>query len=285
MFAIKPRYTPLLALILLSGLLISPRAYADHRPLTFGFIPSRSAITLFKHYAPLRDYLSQQLKHSVILETAADYPTFILNTKKRKYDFVLTAPHFALLAIDSGKYDAPVTYTKALMADILVLNNSKLTHVNQLAGKKVSTPPQSAIISMAGKHLLNQHGLSGSRAPQYVVTQTHNASIHAMLAGDSVAAVVSFNITRQFLKKHAPIRKIATTGALPGMAFLVARDLPKQLRVSFASALVEMSNKPRGKAALDKMGYPGYRKTKANEFEAARPFLNMYQGSSTTSRD
>lgn len=279
MFLAKPRNIALLMLVLLSPF-SDLAAQTESKPLIFGFLPSRSPVTLFKHYKPLRVYLSQQLNRPVVLETAPDYPTFLLNTKNRQYDFVLTAPHFALLAIDSGKYTAPVTYTKALMADILVPQNSPISHIRQLAGKKVSLPPASAIISMAGKHFLSQHGLTASNAPQYVVTQSHNASLHAMLAGDTVAAIVSDNITHQFQKKNASIRKLATTGSLPGIALLVARDLPKQLRVSFTRSLIQMRDTRDGKAALEKMGYPGYRKAKANEFEAARPYLNMHNGSS-----
>lgn len=279
MFLTKPRNIALLILVLLSPF-SNPAAQTGTKPLIFGLLPSRSPVTLFKHYKPLRVYLSQQLNHPVVLETAPDYPTFLLNTKNRQYDFVLTAPHFALLAIDSGKYTIQVTYTKALMADILVPKNSPISRIRQLAGKKVSLPPASAIISMAGKHFLRQHGLTAANAPQYVVTQSHNASLHAMLAGDTVATIVSDNITHQFQKKNAPIRKLATSGNLPGMALLVARDLPKQLRVSFTRSLIQMRDTRDGKAALEKMGYPGYRKAKTNEFEAARPYLNMYKGSS-----
>ena len=282
MFQIKPRSHALLLLIVLLKPCLSLAAAqpAEPRPLSFGFLPSRSAVTLFRQYAPLRDYLSQQLKQPVVLQTAPDYPTFLRRTQNRQYDFVLTAPHFALLAIDSGQYIAEVTYTKALMASILVLKNSSVSRLQQLAGKKVSVPPDRAIITLAGKHFLNQHGLTASNTPQYVVTHSHNASIHAMLAGDTLAAIASFNISQQFLKKNTSIKKLTTIGNLPGMALLVARDLPKQLRVSFTNSLTHMHNTHDGKAALKKMGYLGYRKVRSNEFEAARAYLKMYNGSS-----
>ena len=170
MFKIKPRYACFLSLF---ALLLPLNGFASHeeKPLIFGFLPSRSPVTLIKHYSPLRDYLVKHLHHDVVLETAADYPTFLQYTKNRKYDFVLTAPHFALLASDSGKYTAALTYTKALMADILVPANSPITQLQQLAGKRIATPPESAIISMAGAHLLEQHGLTDTRAPLYVATQ------------------------------------------------------------------------------------------------------------------
>lgn len=258
--------------------------YSGSKALVFGFLPSRSPVTLFRQFAPLREYLSQRLQHPVILETAPDYAKFLHNTQKRKYDFVLTAPHFALLAIDSGEYTAPVTYTKALMADILVPQNSPITRINQLSGKLIALPPPGAIISMAGKHYLSQHGLDGARRPHYLSKNSHNACIQALLAGEVAAAVTSVNITRQFLARGARIRKLAHTTALPGMAFLVARDLPAGLQRAFVRALTRMQDIPEGEAALHKMHYPGYRKARPHEFETARPYLKMYRADSRTYR-
>ncbi|MDH5446277.1 MAG: phosphate/phosphite/phosphonate ABC transporter substrate-binding protein [Gammaproteobacteria bacterium] len=260
-------------------------ASPDDKPLIFGFLPSRSPVTLFRHYQPLVDYLAEKLDRKIIMETAVDYPKFLLKTDNRHYDFVLTAPHFALLAIDSGKYSAPITYTKGLMADILVKKDSPITGIEQLVGKTISTPPDSAIISMAGKYYISQLGLNRSKAPQYRVTRSHNDSVHAMLAGDADASIASFNVTRQFLRKNIPVRKIADTGMLPGMAILIARNLPHKLRVSFIQTLVSMDNEPKGKEALNKMGYSGYRRSRNNEFELARPYIRSYKESLSKGKD
>ncbi len=284
MFLIKPRSLRLVLLLVFVSPLAAHALHDSEKPLIFGFLPSRSSVALFKQYTPLRDYLTQQLGHTIILETAADYSSFLQDTNNRKYDFVLTAPHFALLAIDSGKYEAPVTYTKALMADILVAKDGPITDLSQLAGKKIALPPESAIISMAGRHFLNLHGLTKATGVTYVYSNSHNAGIHAMLAGDVSATVVSTNITLQFLKKNAPIRRLATTKALPGMAFLVARDLPDKLRRAYGHALTQMDDTQAGKAALAKMGYPGYREARPQEFESARPYLQIYNNSQKAKR-
>lgn len=266
---------PLLALLLTTPCFA---ALGPDKALTFGFLPSRSPVTLIKHYTPLREYLSGRLKRTIHLETATNYSSFLQYVRQRRYDFVLTAPHFALLAIDSGKYTAPLTYTKSLMADILIPRDSPLRQLKQLEGKRISLPPEKAIISMAAKHFLAQQGLTGPKAPRYVISKSHNASVYAMLAGDTDAAVASINVTRKFLRKGARIKKLATTGALPGMALLVARDLPKQLKANFTKSLILMDKTPAGRAALKKMGYAGYRLARPNEFEAARPYLKISNG-------
>lgn len=267
--------TPFIICLLLQFLFLKHAFGNETRPLSFGFLPSRSTVSLTQHFAPLRDYLASRLNREVFLETSPDYPSFIKDTNNRKFDFVLTAPHFALLALDSGKYIAPVTYNSALKADILINSDSPIKDIKQLAGKKISIPPETAIISTAAKLYLMEKGLKGKMAPRYIVTNSHNASVHSMLGRDTVAAIASFNVTRQFNKRQAPLKKLASTGPLPGMAFLVARDLPESLQKQFTQTLISMHKTKDGKPALKTMGYPGYRLSRKNEFETARPYLRL----------
>lgn len=76
MFHTKPRNKGLLLLVLLFPLSSHALHNLPNKPLIFGFLPSRSPVTLFKQYTPLREYLSAHLKHPILLETTADYPTF-----------------------------------------------------------------------------------------------------------------------------------------------------------------------------------------------------------------
>jgi len=271
----KPHRMSLVLLLAIIFPMLCQAETEQHKPLIFGFLPSRSIVTLLEHYQPLREYLNHELGQNVVSESAPTYSEFVKNTANRRYDFVLTAPHFALLAIDSGKYQAPVTYTNTLKADILISDKSNISDLKQLAGKKIAIPPDKAIISIAARHYLQKHGLSGKKSPFYIVTNSHNASIHALLAGQVDAAVASFNVTRQFTLQNAPLKKLATTPTLPGMAFLVASDLPEKTRQSFIKSLVGMNQTKHGSQALKKMGYPGYRHSRKNEFESARSFLQI----------
>lgn len=101
--------------------------------LIFGLLPSESAITKFKRYAPLRDYLAKKLNRKINLETARNFPEFIKRTKEGRYDFLETAPHFVIPAIDSKKYKVITTIIQPLTAQIVVLKNSQYTKLSQLS--------------------------------------------------------------------------------------------------------------------------------------------------------
>ncbi len=245
-------------------------------PLILGVLPFESAIALFKLFAPLREYLSQQLKRPVLLQTARNFSEFIQRTQARSYDMVITAPHFTLLALDSGYYTLCCTYTAPLAADIVVRDDSPVHTIEQLAGKRIATPPRSAIITLIGKHYLKTHGLYGPRAPRYLTFRTHNASDQAALGKQVAAAIVSINVYRRARQQGAALRLIARTPDVPGMGVLMATNLPRSVRNAFQSTLVNMLNTPAGRHVLKTMAYPGYKPATAKDFEAARPYLKAY---------
>lgn len=245
--------------------------FSHQEPLILGILPFHSPVALLKRFSPLRDYLQQQLGIPIILETASNFDEFVMRSHSGRYDFLLTAPHFTLLALDSGKYELQATYLKPLSAAISVPRNSKIRHLQQLDGKIISTPPKVAIITMAGiDHLKKQNFV---KPPLYIAYKSHNASIDAMMIGKADAAIASINPTRQYIKKGGALRIITVTPPLPGMGLLASRKLDRSVRGKFQAALIKMHKNKNGKLALSKMGYPGYRKAKRKEFEAMRVFL------------
>lgn len=269
----------LLALLLLLALPLRPASASEPHPapLILGILPFESSIALFKRFAPLRDYLSEQLHQPVLLETARDFPEFILRTQARQYDMVITAPHFTLLALDSGHYEVRGTYVKPLAANIVVRDGSPINKIEQLAGMRVATPPKVAIITLLGKHFLASHGLTGPRTPNYIAFRSHNASHQAVLGGQADAAIISINVYRLARKQGAALHPIARTSDIPGMGLLVATNLPQSVRDTFESAMINMHNTAAGRHALKIMAYPGYKSATRQDFEAARPYLEAYQ--------
>lgn len=238
--------------------------------LILGILPFRSPVALLKRFSPLRDHIQQKLGVPVVMETASNFDEFVMRTHARRYDFVLTAPHFTLLALDSGKYDVHATYIKPLAAGISVRRDSNIRHLGQLEGQKIATPPDIAIITIAGKDYLKKHLKS---EVQYINHKSHNASLDSMLAGNAVAAIASLNPTRQYIQRDIPLRIIATTPPLPGMGLLAARDLNDELIKKYKDALINMHKDTDGKKALKQMSYSGYRATTRQEFESTRSFL------------
>lgn len=134
--------------------------------LTLGYFPIISTVALFKRFGPLRDYLSESLGQPIILKTAKDFPTFLERTDDRAYDIVVTAPHYAVKASDSGRYRIRSTVVEDVQQLVVVRADSPISDITDLAGKRVSTPPRHALITMMGVQLMIDSGLSGGQGPR-----------------------------------------------------------------------------------------------------------------------
>jgi len=242
-------------------------------PISFGFFPIVSTVALYKRFHPLRDYLSEKLGHPVDLQTAKDFPTFKKRTDNREYDIIITAPHFAIRAYDSGLYKIRATLTSDVQQLVIVQKNSSISDLKELARKKVSTPPKGALMTKMGIEFFNQIGLSSNNAPEYIHYNSHNAANEALIGGEVDAAIASTNIVKKAIKQGAAIKIIKNGLSLPNMATLVATDRDSELGKKLVDILVNMKNTEQGKQVLKKISFPGYRSVNENDYEVVRPYL------------
>lgn len=249
---------------------------STQRALSLGFFPIISTVALYKRFAPLRDYLAKELQRPVNLETAKNFPTFLQRTDERKYDIVITAPHFALRAADSGKYRIRAALRGKVYQLLVVRTDSPVTSVSQLAGKRIATPPTDALMTMIGMRELARAGLVGKRAPVYRAYISHNAANEALLAGAEDAAIASSNVIKKAMGKGEPFRILKRSFKLPNMATLVASDLDPKLADRVVQILVNMNKTEKGRQVLRQIRFPGYRAVKsAGEYESVRPYMEQ----------
>ena len=249
-----------------------PAMAVEARPLVLGILPFISSIALLKRFAPLRDYLSEQTGRPVLLETARDYPEFVRRTTKRRYDVVITAPHFVALALDSDAYTVQATYADRLAAVVVVPAGSDIDDPSDLTGRSVATPPDQAIVTWVGTALIQRHSDNGTN-PQYRAYQSHNAAYSAAAAGEVSAAVVSISLIDSAKLANDGLRELIRSQTFPAMGILMAADLAPALRAQLTSTLVEMSESTRGRAVLKRISYAGYRRSDAAEFDSMREYL------------
>lgn len=242
------------------------------KPLVFGLLPSESASSKFRRYTPLRIYLSEKLGREVILETARDFKTFIKRTADRQYDFLETAPHFILPAVEKGNYQVITTINKPLTAQLVVRNDSKIKTINDINKLVIATPSKKAIITKIGKEALKK--ALGDRAAglSYVEYATHNAAYEAVVNNNADVAVISVNVYKKALKYTVPIHSIGESEPIPNMSILVATDLNPKFASQLQQTLVEMKQNESGQQVLRIMAYPGYRKTTIEEFEVLQKY-------------
>lgn len=246
---------------------------SGQKALTLGFFPIISTVALYKRFSPLVNYLSDELGRPIQLKTAKDFSTFFKRTLQREYDIVITAPHFAVKANDSKKYNIRTTLTSNVQQLVVVHKNSVITSINELSGAVIATPPEKALMTKMGKDLLRNAGLIGHRSPQYMSFNSHNAANEAVLAGEAVAAIASNNIVKKSLKKGVALKIIGKGLQFPNMATLFASDIDAETEASIIDILINMKKTDKGRATLKAIEFPGYRIIEAKDYEIVRPYL------------
>lgn len=250
----------------------APSTGAAARPLVIGVLPFISPIALLKRFAPLRDHLDQSIGQPILMETARDYSEFVRRTAVRRYDILITAPHFVPLAVDTRHYQVIATFANLLTAVVVVPADSKVTQLADLAGYTVATPPEQAIVTWVGQDLL-QEQIGADRAPRYRAYPSHNAALSAVMAGEVDAAVITVSVINKHRTEGKRVRILAHSKPFPAMGILMASDLPPELRAQVAATLVAMSETETGRAVLERIAYAGYRAAANEDFEPLRRYL------------
>jgi len=239
--------------------------------LNFGFLPVESPVTLFKRFAPMRDYVATHIDKPIRLETAKDFSSFNERVAQRHYDIVFTAPHLALLALDSKAYEVAAVFVKPLRSAIVVKAQSEILDVKMLEGKIIATPPGGAIVTMVGIKYLQRKGLHSANYKTY---QSHNAAYTAVAGGEADAAIVANFMVYNAIAKGYPLKIIQESEPFPGIGILVASDLTAELKQRIKKTFREMKDTPDGQAMLATVAQPGYTDAQPQDFEILRPYLN-----------
>lgn len=258
--------------VILSLIFIRQSIAEQPEPLVFGLLPSESASSKFQRYASLRTYLSEKLGRDVILETAKDFKTFTHRTKNRRYDFLETAPHFILPAVESGKYQVITTISKPLTAQVVVRNDSSIKSISDMDSIVIATPSAKAIITKIGKEAIKKVLGEKEQTLTYIEYRTHNAAFQAAVGKNADAALISVNIYKKALKNNIAIHSIGESVPIPNMSILVAADLKQKFARKLQKTLVDMNHSESGQAILKNMSYPGYRRTSVKEFEILKKY-------------
>jgi len=259
----KAIYFHLILLILTNTWHSSAQAKSpqDNEEIIFGVLPIVSTERLVKRFSPLATYLSKQLNIPVRMETAPSYREFLRRTiEEKRYDILLTAPHFYYLANKNAGYNVIVSVDHPDMHMVIVTHTaSKIKTIRDLKGHKLATIDPLSL----GTALLRQHltraGINPDKDIQIIETPTHDASLLSAYKGvtDAAALMVSpFYRAKPTVREN--MRIIDKTAGTPTIPISVASRVPISQTKMITKLLIELKNHESGKLILEKMGWPGF---------------------------
>ncbi len=225
-------------------------------PLVFGFLPIFSPATLAKLHTPLKDHLEKDLGVPVRMVSAPGFKEFIDRSGGGRYDLIFTAPHLARLAEKKNRYRRVAATAHRGRATFLAAKESRIGSIDDLKGRSLALPPQSAIIHHMALRTLRERGLEPDRDVRIVTTKSHNDPILRLLAGRVLAAAVGKAPWARMKDKAGD--RLAVVGysvTIPGFMILAAPTIEPQRLDSIRKAFFRFNETASGRKYLQESGY------------------------------
>lgn len=240
--------------------------------LVFGFVPALSARYLVSRFQPLADYLGKSLGVEVRLETAPSFRDFLNRAiGQRRYDIMFAAGNLYHQARGQAGYRAILRVgRKPVRALVVTLKSSGIGDLAGLAGRRVASLQTLALSDVLGRHLLKKAGLRPGRDLSMHVTPNQNAALLSLLQGSADAAIIiEPAYTRASALIRGRLRVLSRSRAFPHHPISVAPWVSVALAGKIAKALLALDTTPWGRAMVRRTGWPGFVRTKPDDYDAA----------------
>ena len=246
-------------------------------PLVFGFLPFISVEQLVFRFTPLVNYLSENLKVPVRIETAPDFVEFARRThEESRYDILFTAPHFFTRASQKADYRLIASVDSPEMwAVIVVPKQSRIQTLQDLKGKRLATVPPLGLATLLVRKTLFEAGIDPDVDLDMVITPTHDASLLSAYHGvTDASALMQPPFEAASIKVRDSMRIIAKTESTPHIPISVAPWLSDACATEIKDLLVRMETSAEGRAVLEHNHFTGYRQADPAIYERLDELLS-----------
>jgi phosphonate transport system substrate-binding protein len=226
---------------------------AENSLYLFGVVPQFEQRKLFRIWRPILDELERRTRLSFKLVGSPKIPVFELKYMEGAYDFAYMNPYHILMAHDTQGYLPLVRDGERMLKGILVVHEeSPITSVQELAGKRIAFPAPNAL----GASLLMRAELTKLHdvnvLPHYV--QTHSSVyLHVALGLVKAGGGVASTLASQKPEVREKLRIIYKTRPMYPHPVSVHPRVPKAHRDIVRKALLEMAKTKPGASLLAKV--------------------------------
>lgn len=254
---------------------LAARASAHSAPLRMAAHPMVGPLALVAMHRPLFEYLEHSLQRRIEFHTSPNFKAYIEALLAGEFDLAISPPHFMLLAIEEGPYQALARYAAWLEPLLGVRANSPIRGLRDLAGQRIAMAEPLALMRLATVPRLADSGLVAGQGYQIVERVTHSAALMAALHGDAEAGLAhATTVRQQTAAVQTQLRSVPTGLRLPNLITLAHQRLgPALIERTRAALMAFTPEHPQGRAFFEPTTYQGYAPVSADDLALLRPFL------------
>jgi phosphonate transport system substrate-binding protein len=236
-------------------------------------------------FAPMAQYLSEQLGRKVNLVTAKDFESFWRGVKERRYDVVHYNQYHYIRSARTYQVIAHIEELgKSTIAGVVyVRKDSGITDLTHLRGRTVlfGGGADAMISYITNRYLMQQAGLKKDDFksvfavnPPNSILALHHRQADAAGAGDGV---LELPVVKNAINTDE-LTALAVSAPLLQLPVAVKRGMPTNLRTSIQSALLNLKNTPTGTNVLKSAVMTGMGKAEDKDYEPHRKIVRAVMG-------
>lgn len=242
-------------------------------PYRFGVLNQAPAAETAALWNPILTYLEKTTGHPFRFAMGPTVQDTDAATARGEYDFVFSNHVFDSALSQAHYYPLVQLGGHPLIGQIVVREDSEYKTLQDLAGKQVAFPSQSAFIA----YKVTRYAL---KEAEVTIEPVFAASQDGAAVQLSLGRVVAASLNKLFADKFrqegkGKFRVLYESEAWPNIPVLVHPRVPDQHVLAVQKALLQMSTDPAGKAVLEKIKHPGFTAVKDSDYTATRRLYPM----------
>ena len=244
-------------------------------PLRVGLVPNQNPEKVEAEYAPLADYLSEELGQPVELSVPASYNAVVEAMASGELDLAYVGG----LTYVQGRERAevrplvtevnPMTHDTTYRSVVIVPSESSVREVSELRGEDFAFGSVSSTSgSLYPSIMLKEAGIDyRTDLGEKTYTGGHDATAQAVAGGRVDAGGIEDRILYRLEEEDAieegSVRVIEESEPIQGYPWVVRDDLPDDLEGSITDAYLNMEDPE----LLDLLGAEGYERVEAGDYD------------------
>jgi phosphonate transport system substrate-binding protein len=250
----------LIATLFCFGTLLAGSVHAESKSLLLGIneglAEQAGFLEMQDKYKGLADYLGQVLKEPVRIESSQNLKSSASNLEKARYDLMFCRPsNVAASAMRDEKYSLVAMAKGQFTAVFIVNGQSPLKKPEDIHGKRIAMPAQTALMTKVGLAMMRDMKLDPAR--ENIKYERYMDALAFMVDKKfSDVAVVAPIVAKDWQKKGG--RVLFQSRVLPFWSIIASPNMSTEQIAKLRAALMNMENTDEGKKVLARIGVKGF---------------------------
>ncbi len=260
-------------LCLVAGSAVAAPAETQVLGVREGVAEQVSPMELQDRYKNFADYIAKAVGRPTLVDASQEAKTMLANMKAGKYAVMFVRPAGLVgMALRDSDFTLVASARDELYAAVIVPKDSPLKRPEDLIGKHVAMPDQTAFITKVGLATLRDQRIDASKLSiQY--TRYQDSAAYTVEQKLADAAVVSPLVSKPW--QHKGGRVLLRSPNVPSWAVVASSKLTPGEVDKLRKALLALDGTPEGRKILQQIGVSGFTTGKPEDYVALAKWIGV----------